>query len=181
MKQLVADAIRFFYQDSHDVIYRERCQAPLDVTGVVDASVAEFGVEFDIESGLFWPAYEMQVSFGPYHRGIFEAEFRTTISISKLAKLFHVFHSFTVENQHEERVLPELDGYGNTGFIKKQFNLHEMLRQRLAECGYTELDLADMDEVVPALSFPEGVTIFGRQVSVRYALFHDLRGLCPAD
>jgi hypothetical protein len=183
MNDLVADAIRFYYQDKNDVAYLERCRAPLEIADVIMATLTAFSqnVRLPGDSWAIWPAYEARVNFGTYTRDRVVAEFDTELLVSKLARVFHVRHGFSVENHHEERVEPTLFGYGNTGYTKEQFNLHEMLRQRLTACGYTELDLADMDEVVPTLAFPEGVTIFGRQVSVRYALFHDLRGLCPAD
>lgn len=89
-------------------------------------------------------------------------------------------HGFSVENRHDERVAPTLDGISNTGYIMRQFNVHGALSQELTR-GYKDLDFPDMREIIPTLSFSEDVTIFGRQVSVEYALFHDLRGLCPKD
>jgi hypothetical protein len=141
----------------------------------------DFNVVVELESDPYWPAYDAQVSFGTYTRRSFEAEFVSTLYVSKLVKIFHVTHFFSVKNCHEQRVEPTLLGDWGTGLIMPQFNMHESLSQQLTSRGYTELDLLDMREIIPTLSFPEGVTIFGRQVSVQYALFHDLRGLCPED
>lgn len=178
-RAIVSDAIRFYYEEKNDASYLERCQAPLQVAGEVASIVAGSGAEIDFESDPFWPAYTAQLRFETCREGSFIASFTSTIAISKLGTLFHVAHFFEVENHHHERVEPSLFGHGNTGYIMKQLELHEALRQRLVGKGYTELDLADMAEVLPSLSFPEGVTLFGRQVSVEFALFHDLRGLCP--
>jgi hypothetical protein len=181
MKDIVVDAIRFYFEENHDSAFLERCQAPLDVADLINSTVAELGAEIRVQSSVYGPHYSLQVGFGTCRRDLFEAEFVTEILVSKLAKLFNVLHAFSVENRHEQRVEPTLDGIGNTGFIMKQFELHEALSQRLTDRGYTELDRADMDEVIPTLAMPEDVKIFGRQVTVSFALFHDLRGLCPED
>ena len=181
MQDAVKDAIRFYYEQSNDDVYLGRCRQSLDVTAVISTILDEFDAEVDFESNPFWPSYQAQLSFGEYAQDMFVAEFRTTLLVSKLARLFHVFHAFSVKNNHELRVAPSLRGFAGTGYIIPQFNMHEVLRERLTALGYIELDLADMEEIIPTLSFPEGVTIFGRQVSVQVALFDDLRGLCPAD
>jgi hypothetical protein len=181
MKDIVADAIRFYFQEDNDSVFLERCRAPLDVADLINTTVAEFDAKILVQSSVYGPRYKLQVGFGTYRRDLFEAEFVTEIVVSKLVKLFNVLHAFSVENRHEQRVEPTLDGTGNTGFIMKQFEFHEALSQRLIERGYTELDHADMKEVIPTLSMPEDVTIFGRQVTVWFALFHDLRRLCPED
>ncbi len=41
------------------------------------------------------------------------------------------------------------------------------------------MSYAEIIEVIPELKFPKEVTIFGSQVTVEYAIFHDLLGLCP--
>lgn len=181
MKQIVADAIRFYYEENNDAVYLVRCKESLDVADVVATTAAEFSQEVSLPDSYwsFWPAYKVRVGFPTCSRGLFEAEFATEIFVSKLVRVFHVRHLFSVENQHERRIAPALDGYGNTGYIMSQFDMHEVVRERLAAHHYTELDLADMDEVIPSLSFPPDVTIFGRQVRVEFALFHDLLGLCP--
>jgi hypothetical protein len=182
VKDIIADAVRFYYEEGNDEIYVQRCREALDVADVVGTTAAEFAEDVYVPNeDAFWPAHEVWPLFGTFTRGVFEAEFQSQVYISKLARLFHVSHAFSVKNCHEQRVAPTLDGYGNTGYVMRQFDMHETLRQRLTERDYAELDLADMDEIVPGLSFPGGVTIFGRQVSVRYALFHDLRGLCSQD
>jgi hypothetical protein len=183
MKDIVEEAIRFYYDEPHDEEYLERCRGPLDVADVVASAAAEFAEEVQTPDPYwaFWPAYKVKADFGTCRKRDFEAEFESTILVSKLVKFFHVTHYFSVENRYGKRVAPTLDGYSGMGYIMPQFNMHETLRERLTERGYAELDLADMEEIVPALSFPEGVTIFGRQVSIQYALFHDLRGLCPQD
>lgn len=183
MIQVVQDTLRRFYQQHDHETYLRRCRQALDVAELVVDIVQGYSTEsIDVLDYGIWPAWEVRTRFPTYRRGAFAARFDTTIKISKIAKLFHVLHGFDVENRHVTRVAPTLDGYGDIGYISCQFQLHEKVRDALVERGYAELDLADMEEIIPELSFPESVTIFGRQVSVEYALFHDVvLGLCVND
>jgi hypothetical protein len=181
MKDIVLDAVRKYHERGDDAAYLEQCHSLLHVTDLVYTIAVEFAEEVELEPERVGPGKRVWARFGTCRRDLFVAEFDTEIRISKLASVFHVLHGFTVANQHLERVEPNLFGYGNTGYIKGQFQLHEAITQRLTERGYTELTLADMEEVIPSLSFLEGVTIFGPQVKVEHALFQDFRGLCPED
>jgi hypothetical protein len=78
-------------------------------------------------------------------------------------------------------VIPVLRGYSDMGFIKQQYDFHTQASEILTKHGYIELKTTQMDEVICDLSFPEGIVIFGPQVTVRYALFHDLLELCSEE
>ncbi|CAI8708686.1 MULTISPECIES: hypothetical protein [Bacillus] len=54
-----------------------------------------------------------------------------------------------------------------------------MINKTLKLGGYTDLSYAEINEVVEGVQFPEGVTLFGPQVTVEYALFHDVLDICP--
>ncbi|NTU27358.1 hypothetical protein HPX95_14410 [Bacillus tequilensis] len=59
-----------------------------------------------------------------------------------------------------------------------QQKLDTKLNQILKEMGYTALDYPEMNEVICDLDIkPE--PLFGPQVTVELALFHDLLELCP--
>lgn len=176
MKPIVADTIRFYYEEPNDALYLERCRAHLDILDLVTRTAASLGVEVEVESDPVAPAYKIWVSFGTFVQGFFVAEFDTEIVVSKLAKVFHLRHGFTVENCHDERVTPSLDGYGNTGYIKKQLRLHVALTRQLADSGYIELELADMEEIIAAMPSLGGIA--GAHVRVEHVLFQDMRGLC---
>lgn len=181
MKDIVKDAIHFYYEQSNERAYLERCRSESDTPQIILATATLHGAGLDFSSAPGGPAYRIQVSFGICARGLFVAEFTTSIVVSKLAPLFNILHSFSVENRHERPSEPTLDGYAGTGFIVPQMDLHTALCEQLTERGYTELELADMDEVVPTLSPPRDASVFGRQVTVQFALFYDLLGLCSAD
>ena len=64
-------------------------------------------------------------------------------------------------------------------YIKEQYDFYDRISKSLVSIGYSEISYAELTEVVYGVSFPEGVKIFGPQVTVEYALFHDLLELCP--
>ena len=98
--------------------------------------------------------------------------------ISKLAPVFFVQHEFSVENHIDDPVAPVLDGLSDQPYSKAQFELADRLSTILSQHGYRQLSDTMMREVICELTVPEGVTIFGPQVTVEYALFNDLLGLC---
>ncbi|PHG25620.1 hypothetical protein COI43_28150, partial [Bacillus pseudomycoides] len=61
----------------------------------------------------------------------------------------------------------------------QQLELNQMINKTLKLGGYTDLSYAEINEVVEGVQFPEGVTLFGPQVTVEYALFHDVLDICP--
>jgi len=75
-------------------------------------------------------------------------------------------------------MLPTLDGSSPRPLIMQQADLDNHIAAALEGAGFSRLSYAEFNEVVCSLSFPSNVTIFGPQVTVEYALFHDLLGLC---
>ncbi|MEH7190132.1 hypothetical protein [Bacillus toyonensis] len=72
-----------------------------------------------------------------------------------------------------------LDGYDTQAYTIQQLEFDSQVIQSLTSKNYTQLSYAEVNEVVMDLTFPEGVTIFGPQVTVEYAMFHDVLDLCP--
>ncbi|WP_257144542.1 hypothetical protein [Bacillus toyonensis] len=72
-----------------------------------------------------------------------------------------------------------LDGYDTQAYTIQQLEFDSQVIQSLTSKNYTQLSYAEVNEVVMDLTFPEGVTILGPQVTVEYAMFHDVLDLCP--
>ncbi|PEJ30943.1 hypothetical protein [Bacillus pseudomycoides] len=72
-----------------------------------------------------------------------------------------------------------LDGYDVQPYTFQQPELDQMINKTLRQVGYTDLSYAEINEVVEGVQFPEGVTLFGSQLTVEYALFHDVLDICP--
>ncbi len=125
-----------------------------------------------------WPCRKWVIQTSTVEKGDFHAKFETHLVISKLAPLFHIHHEFSVRNADEERVTPALGGFSEQAYSLSQFRLEEEACRILTSAGYSRLSFAELAEVVGDLSSPPGVTMFGPQVTVEYALFNDLFGWC---
>jgi hypothetical protein len=179
MNHLAKEAIERIYANGDRQFYRTRSLEKISLPQEVHECVKNWRltmVEF-YTAKTCWPSKKWNFCFPKVQKGEFKAEFNTILLVSKLAPLFHVQHEFTVDNQSEERIRP-LDGFFEQSFIQPQFQLGETLTKAFNGSGYARLTYAEMNEVVCDLSFPPGVTIFGPQVTVQYALFHDLLGIC---
>jgi hypothetical protein len=181
MKSLVRNTIdRIYFHHDHQY-FLEKSQAEIllphsfwEIVQNPEFTVTPIG---DIQD--FRPDVELIFEFNRDKIGEFQAVFTTRLKISKIAPLFHVYHEFGVKNKAIHKFSPTIDGYGEKPYVKRQLNLDDQISHLLTQAAYTRLNLAEMNEVVFGLSFPEGVTIFGSQVTVEYALFHDLLGICP--
>ncbi|GAB4558625.1 MAG: hypothetical protein Tsb0020_03800 [Haliangiales bacterium] len=104
--------------------------------------------------------------------GNFFSDFRSQIRVSRLAPVFNIEHSFSVQNQYPKSLAPWLRGFGSA-YIPPQHELHEQVKATLEGAGYTELDLWDMDYPVEMfLGTPLHTENF--LPTVRQALFEDL-------
>jgi hypothetical protein len=121
-----------------------------------------------------WPSQVWYIDFTEKSKGNFKVRYRTKLMISKLAPVFHLQHEFDIDNLDDDTTSPTLDGFGGQPYTKDQIRLHELTKYKLEESGYIELLLREMDEVILGLTFKDGITIFGPQVTVEHAIFRDL-------
>ena len=178
MKKIVQDTLDRIYRKFDHEFYLQRSCQPLTLPGSVDEFVKGSNisvVEF-YKSKTCWPSKKWDFHVSKVDRGEFKSEFKTVLLVSKLAPLIHLQHEFRVKNQAEDQIHP-LYGFFEQPFTQTQFRLDELMSGTYSALGYTRLSYAEMNEVVCDLAFPEGVTIYGPQVTVQYALFNDFLGL----
>ncbi len=96
-----------------------------------------------------------------------------------MAPVFYLQHEFSVDCPGDTSLMSTLDGYDTQPYTSQQLEFDQQVIQSLTSKNYTQLSYAEVNEVVMNLKFPEGVTIFGPQVTVEYAMFHDVLDLCP--
>ncbi|MDE6733276.1 MAG: hypothetical protein K2J77_10420 [Oscillospiraceae bacterium] len=107
----------------------------------------------------------------------FKVKYKSVLSISKVADVYHIQHEFEADDPDPNGMTPVLDGFGGEPYCKAQFALEETIRKFLAAKGFKQLTFTEMDEVIPGIEMPENV-LFGSQMTVEYALFKDMWGLC---
>jgi hypothetical protein len=184
MNEIVKEAVASVYNHTDRVHYLEKCQLDLNFidTDIKNLFISdEKPIISDCSNQKIWPSKEWLFDFSEFVENGFKASFTTILKVSKIASLFYVQHEFSVLNKVVEKIEPTLDGYSGMPYIMAQYDLHENLSRILKEKNFVELRYSEIYEVLPNLRFPEDVTIFGPQVTVEYALFHDLLDLCPND
>jgi hypothetical protein len=180
MKDQVKNSIKQFYPKVDSKLYLKKCQERLILPESIDPLIKQLDISInEFPEFHIWPSQGWIINYKEVLEDKFLAKFTTQLKISKIASFFYIQHEFSIKNEAPDKMDPELGGYGCTPYIIGQYDIEEELVSSLTQGGYTRLFEVDMDEVIPELSFPEGVTFFGPQVTVEYALFHDLLELCP--
>lgn len=128
-----------------------------------------------------FPSKKYYIEFEPFVKGEFRIKYQTIIQISKIIPIFYIQHEFDVDNKDENSMGSSLSGFDGQPYTKHQYDFQERLLKILNEAGFTELSYSEINEVVCGLNFPEGVNIFGSQVTVEQALFNDVFGYCSED
>lgn len=107
----------------------------------------------------------------------FKVRYKSVLSISKVADVFNLQHEFEADNPDPDGMTPVLDGFGGESYCKAQSALEEVICDFLTAKGFKQLTYADMEEAIPGVEMPENV-LFGSQMTVEYAVFKDMWGLC---
>lgn len=131
-------------------------------------------VNVKITNSKFRPVQRFRVVFKPYINNGIEIEYESTLEICKLVNAYYLEHSFEINNP-DLRKIGNLNGFSDQSYIKEQYYIEEAIVELLNNRGYKRLFYADMNEVIPEIEVPES-RIFGNQMTVEIALFHDLYG-----
>lgn len=181
MLQMVAQAIEEFYIKKNYPLFKELCKKPLDLSEELKTYIKKEGLALDGWGGSVDPDGEWAVNCGSYEQGTFKASYTTCLRISKVAPLFNVGHCYGVENQGNKIIEPDLGDCSDNPYTKKQQKLHEMIAADLTSKGYVELRDIDLEETIADFKMPEGVTIFGPNVTVELLLFRDIYNILGDD
>ena len=180
MNEMVRRCIERIYKQNDTDYYLSRCRKPVKLPRELEALFDNPAwMVIDVYKNDVWPSDRWKIDFEDITFGDHVLSLKTKLLISRLVPVFYVQHEFEMEVNDDRLITPVLDGFGPEAYSKMQFEFHERVSQILKKEGFQELSFAEMNEVVCALSFKEGVTLFGNQVTVEYALFYDILELCP--
>lgn len=181
MKEKVREVIMKVYLEKEYDFYKKRCGEELRMSDKFCEFLKTSFHYMEMSAQIPNPAREWYVHFESVKKGEFSIKYNTVIKISKIVQVFNVQHEFEVENRDVNRIEPFLDGYSGEAYCKNQFKLHEKVRECLFADGFEELTYAEMHEVIGGLDMPNGITIFGNQMTVDAAIFKDVFDLCSID
>ncbi|MFK4294582.1 hypothetical protein EXW50_29650 (plasmid) [Bacillus mycoides] len=180
MKELVKKTIQRFYinGDANEYLFRceKRIELPKELTVFINNARIQTTPFYNDD---IWPAEKIIFKFEPYKKDNLQVKYSSTLLISKLVPVFYLQHEFSVDCPDDTSLMSTLDGDSTQAYTIQQLEFEQQVIQSLTSKNYTELSYAEVNEVVMDLKFPEGVTFFGPQVTVEYALFHDVLDICP--
>lgn len=174
MLPVVSQAIEEFYVKKNYFLFKELCRKSLDLSEELKKYIKSKDITLEGDGDLLDPEGEWHVYFNSYIKGNFEVSYNTSLRISKLVPVFNVGHYYAVENKGKKTIAPVLDEGGDYPYTKTQQKLHQMIAADLTSKGYTEVHDVDLEETVPNFKLPDGITIFGLNVTVELLLFRDI-------
>ncbi len=179
MLDVITQAIDRFYTKKDYYSFKSYCKQQLELPQELENHIKQQELDLIEKPNKISPSSEWRINFGNYKNDEFDASFSTVLKISKVAPLFYIQHEFEVQNKDENAIDPCLKGSSGLGYILEQGNLYyEKISPILTQKSYTELEYADMHEAVGGFQMPEGITKFGRNVTVELLLFEDLYNIC---
>lgn len=122
----------------------------------------------------------MVCDYDGYSNGNFNAEYETVIKISKVANAFVLYHRFRVNNMDPDGLFPILETEPWEQFTLQQYDLEEKALKYLADKNVSQIETNEFDMVVTGIDMPEN-SLFGRQMTIGTALFHDAFGICDRE
>ena len=123
------------------------------------------------------PCVDIYFDVSVFNKNDFNVRYKSVLSISKAVDVYYLQHEFEVNDSDPDRMTPVLDGFGDEPYCKMQYALEELICGFMAKRNFKRLTRADMDEVIPEVEMPENA-LFGPQMTVEYAVFKDMWGLC---
>jgi predicted solute-binding protein len=176
MKQNIREIIDRMYFKGDIEFFVASCLKCLKISNDIKKILSGFDVRLreveNVSNKRIYLAYE------PYIRDNFNLLYSTTILISKIMPLYSIQHGFEIDNIDEDRVSGILNGTNGQPYSKTQYKLHGKLKSLLDAAGFSELSYDEINEAVYSVDSPEGVIIYGHQLTFEQAFFNDLFDLC---
>lgn len=126
------------------------------------------------------PCVEFHFDMSGFAKNDFKIRYTSVLSISKIVDVYYLQHEFEVDNPDPDSMEPFPCGFGDVPYCKLQYALEEAVCGFLSEKGFKRLSYAEREEVIPEVEMPHN-EIFGTQMTVEYAVFKDMWGLCETE
>lgn len=180
MDKLIADTINKFYnKEFAQEEYLSLCKQEIILSDSLKSYLKTEKISYEnTNEDEIWPSATFIFEFEPFEKNDFHISYSSKLMISKLAPVFYIQHEFELENIDPKRSTPTLDGFSTQTYAMHQQEFDTKVNHILKDMGYNALDYQEMNEVIGDLDI-KTEPLFGSQVTVELALFHDLLELCP--
>ncbi|MDM5152699.1 hypothetical protein QUF88_01705 [Bacillus sp. DX1.1] len=180
MNELLKSTIQKYYEKKDVENYLLKCGEILQLPSELNVYLNKNEIDItDLNSEDIWPSTKFIFEFRAFKKGGFTMRYSSTLLISKLLPIFYLQHEFEIESPDENLLMPVLNGYDGQPYTIQQQKLEQVINKTLLLEGYMSLSYAEINEVIEEIQFQKDVSFFGPQVTVEYALFHDVLDACP--
>lgn len=180
MNPLVREVVESIYHQEDKLGYLLGCRMKIELPSELMIFLSNHNINLQPHNiGDVWPSCKWTFNHEDYSKGEFRVSYSSVLMVSKLAPLFYLHHEFQVDNKDEQKMSPTLDGFDEQPYTQTQAELESIIKESFSKLGYEQLSYREMNEVVQEIRFGDDVDFFGSQVTVEYALFHDVLEICP--
>jgi hypothetical protein len=180
MNALVKEVVESLYKPKNESEFLSRCRKTFGLPKELLSSLSNNHIKIDPHNlGDVWPSCKWTFVQKDYCEGEFRVSYSSMLMVSKLAPLYYLHHEFQVDNKDDQKMSPTLDGFDVQPYTQTQAELESLIKESFTKLGYEQLSYNEMNEVLYGIHFGEDVDFFGPQVTVEYALFHDVLEICP--
>lgn len=181
MDKQIYDIVTRVYRKKDYDFFIERCRITPEFYADIPRLAKQFCKRTEFHNQGDDPSAEFCFCYKDFTEDNFSVNYRSVLQISKAADLFYIQHEFDIKNIDPEGITPVLDGFDSQAYTRSQFELDEVIGNYLVKQGLRRISQKELDEVIPDLEMPNGVDLFGSQMTVENALFRDIYGICEAD
>ncbi|MBC1308043.1 hypothetical protein [Listeria booriae] len=175
----IENIINMYYQGENEELYVAKSAERLELPVEIVAFCATHNVELKIMTNYENPSEKWYFTMGEYKEGNFEVEYTTILSVSKLANVYALEHSFEVLNKDPNKIEPVLVGDAEAAYNVGQFDLEELVKQCYEAMNFTRMFWVEALRTVENIHFAEGITLFGPYVTQEDILFRDVLDILP--
>ncbi|MFC6332755.1 hypothetical protein ACFP56_08990 [Paenibacillus septentrionalis] len=180
MNYLIREVVKNLYHQENRLEYLSKCKSKIELSSELITFLKNNNLTLHPHNnGDVWPSCKWTIVQGDYCKGEFRVSYSSLLMVSKLAPLYYLHHEFQVDNKDVQKMSPTLNGFDEQPYTSIQADLESIIKELFNEQGYEQLSYKEMNEVLTGIFFGDDVELFGQQVTVEYALFHDVLEICP--
>ncbi|EUJ24205.1 hypothetical protein [Listeria cornellensis] len=175
----VNDVLDMYYNGENESLYitksSDRLMLPTKVVKFCELNNIEISYMTEFDN----PSDKWYFTMGAYKENSFEVEYTSIVTVSKLANVYAVEHSFEVLNKDPRKIEPVLVGDAEAAFNFMQFDLEELIKESYEGIKYSRMFWAESWRKIEGINFSEDVTLFGPDVTQGDILFRDVLDKLP--
>lgn len=174
MKKEVSKIIKEIYFDKNYELYRDKLKNQIDYLSEFQEILEKQDVKIEHYTHLDSPEDEWWLEYTPFENNGNPIKYETVVRLSRIFPVFNISHEFQLKHINPRKMAPRLYGFDAQPYTFEQADIDKLVTDYFNEKGFIKLWNSELEEVIPNLPMPEGITIFGPQMTVDTALFRDV-------